>query len=252
MAKVAAEGPVSAAVCSVLATVCWGGSATCETLRAGGVGDGTAAAGRGLAVARTGTVCGLASCDWTVGTHGGAGAAVGLCRLGTLPGDRAGLVGDGVALLVADGLGDGVTLRVGDGVGVGVGEADGLGEVVAVAVPEGAGDGSVLGVALGTADGDGVDGDGAVAGADGEILGAGDAPAGDDHARAAAAAATRTPRTAVRAPTNIRPPSAWLPGHSVEAMTKLHILLEHRRGHHMSQRSWTGALSPPGTQAWHS
>jgi hypothetical protein len=130
-----------------------------------------------------------------------------------LAGDRVGLVGDGVALLVADGVGDGVTLRVADGVGDGVAicVADGVGDGVAVGrgtavgVTEGAGDGSALGVVLGLADGDE-----AVAEADSEGLSSGDALAG----LAPAAPAMMTPRTtstAVRAPINIRPLSAWLP-----------------------------------------
>jgi hypothetical protein len=222
---VAAEGPVSAAVCSVLAALRAGGSATCETLAAGELAEGTAAgrlaeetaAGRGLAAACAEAACGPAIWDWTVGTHGGAGVAVGLDRLGPLLGDRvglvgdgAGLLGDGVALLVADGVGDGVALLVADGVGdgVAVGVADGISDGVALGVPEGAGDGSALGVVLGLADGDGV-----VAEADSEGLGSSDALAGDEPARIAAPPAMITPRTArtaARAPTNIRPPR---PGH---------------------------------------
>jgi hypothetical protein len=117
--------------------------------------------------------------------------AVGLGRLGRLPGDRLGLGRDGVAVLVADGFGDGVAVLV----------ADGFGDGVVVGVAEGAGDGSALGVALGVADGDE-----AVAEADGDGLGAADALTG----RMTAAPAARRPttaRTAVRAPTNIRPPS---------------------------------------------
>jgi hypothetical protein len=224
---VAAEGPVFAAVRSVLAALRAGGSASCEALAPEGLADGTAA-GRGLAAAWPEAACGTAIWDWTVGTHGTAGVAVGLGRLGALPGDRvgvaddgagllgdrAGLVGDGVALMVADGVGDGVTLTVPDGVGDGVADAvaDGTGDAVAVGdpegaggVPEGEGDGSALGAALGMPDGDG-----AVAGAEGEVLGPDDALAGA-AAAAPAMMTPRTARTAVRAPTNIGPLSTWPP-----------------------------------------
>jgi hypothetical protein len=223
---VAADGPVFAAVCSVLAALRAGGPASCEALALEGLADGTAA-GRVLAVACTEATCGTVIWDWTVGTHGTAGVAVGLGRLGALPGDpvgsagdgagllgdRAGLVGDGVALPVADGVGDGVTLPVPDGVGDGVADAvaDGADDGVAVGVPEGvggvpegAGDGSALGAAPGMPDGDG-----AVAGAEGEVLGPDDALAGA-AAAAPAMMTPRTARTAVRAPTNIGPPA---PGH---------------------------------------
>ncbi|HTX82633.1 MAG TPA: hypothetical protein VME44_10665 [Streptosporangiaceae bacterium] len=97
-------------------------------------------------------------------------------------------------LLVADGFGDGF----GDGVALLV--ADGVGDGVPLGVAEGVGAGSALGEALGVADGDE-----AVAEADGEGLGSADALIG----RMMAAPAVRTPttaRTAVRAPTSIRPP----------------------------------------------
>ena len=227
----AAEGPVSAAACSVLAALRGGGSASCETLAAGRKADGTAA-GRGLAVARTDAACRPASWGWTVGTHGSAGVAVGLDPLGLLPGDRAGLVGDGagrcgdraglvgdgVALLVADGVGEGIALVVADGVGDGVvvDVADGVGDAVAVGVPDGAGDGSALGVVVEVADGVG---DGVIAEADSEGLGTGDALAGA-AAAAPAMMTPRTARTAVRAPTNISPPGAWRPRHTMQAITK--------------------------------
>lgn len=156
--------------------------------------------------------------DWTDGIHGNAGAAVGLGRLGPVSGG-AGLVGRGVGLLDADGLGDGVALLVADGVGDGVvvgvadRDGDGVGDAVAVGVPDGEGDGSALGVALGPAVGDW-----AVGEADDEGLGSADALAG--RMKAPAMMTPRTARTAVRTPTNIRTPSARLPGHTAEAMTK--------------------------------
>ena len=130
--------------------------------------------------------------------------AVGRGRLGRLPGDRLGLGRDGLAVLVADGLGDGVAVLV----------ADGFGDGVAVGVAEEAGEGSALGVELGVADGDE-----AVAEADGEGLGSAIALTG----RMTAAPAARRPttaRTAVRAPTSIRPPSLPTPGQTIQAMTK--------------------------------
>ena len=93
----------------------------------------------------------------------------GVGRPEALRGGLACLVGDRVALGVADGVGDGV----GDGVAVGV--AEGAGDGVALGVAEGTGGGVALGVAVGAADGEG--------------LGAGDALAGTMRATVAAVTA---------------------------------------------------------------
>jgi hypothetical protein len=162
-----------------------------------------------------------------------ASVAVGLGRLGRLPGDRLGLGREGAALLVGDGFGEGDALLVGDGFGegdallVGDGVVLSVGDGVAVGVSEVVGDGSALGVALGTADGDEAAGE-----ADGEGLGSADALAG----RMRAAPAIRTPttaRAAVRAPTSIRPPKASYPDRQHEQGLNGCILLERRKQHHI-------------------
>jgi hypothetical protein len=148
--------------------------------------------------------------------------AVGLGRLGRLPGDGTALFvadgfGFGLALFVADGFGFGLALLVADGFGDGVAlpVADG----VAVGVADGVGVGSAVGVAVGVADAV------AVGEADGEGLGAADALTG----RMRAPPAVRTPttvRTAVRAPTSIGRSKASYPDRQYEQGLNGPILLE--------------------------
>jgi hypothetical protein len=210
-AKAPDEGPMPAAVCTVLATLRSGGSTSCGSLAAVGLADG-AACGRRLAAACREGLRTPGSGDLAVGIHGRAGVAVGFGRLGALLGDPAGFLGGlagflggGAALLVADGFGEGAFLvEVGVGDGVAIGVVDGVGDAVSVGVSDGAGDGSVLGAVLGL-----TDADGAVDEADGEGLSSGDALAcPTEIARAAAPAVTvpRTTRTAVRAASNMGPP----------------------------------------------
>jgi hypothetical protein len=152
-----------------------------------------------------------------------------------------------VAVLVADGVGDGVAVGVSDGVGDGeavdVPEGSGDGSAVGVAVGMADGDGEAAesdGARLGS--GDALAGRmkaivrAVIAGADCTLVAgpagtAADAadvsiPSPNETAIAAAAPAAMTLRTVrarrfaprsrrLRAPTNIHPPKAWPPGHTM-------------------------------------
>lgn len=127
--------------------------------------EGTASGGLLLerACARDGATS-TATGTWAGYTGDGSwGAMTGEGELVELPDGAGCLVGDGLALGVADGVGDGSVVGVADGVGVGV----------PVGVADAVGDGVVVGAAVGVADGAGTADE-----SDGEGLGAGVAVAG--------------------------------------------------------------------------
>jgi hypothetical protein len=154
-------------------------------LAAGAVAEGTAIGGvlLGLAGAReAATSAGMDTWAGYAG-DGSSGVMTGEGELVVLPDGAGCLVGDGLALGVADGVGEGLA----------VGVADGVGDGVLVGVADGVGDGVLVGVAVGVADDEGV-----ADASDGEGLGVGVAVAG--KMTATVEAVTTWPGTLAKAP----------------------------------------------------
>jgi hypothetical protein len=163
-AKSVSEEPAFAAAALVLAASGRGGSASWDAMAADAVAEATASGGSLLTreCARGATSTATGTWPGTTG-DGSWGVMTGEGELVELPDGAGRLVGDGLALGVADGVGDGSVVGVADGVGVGV----------PVGVADAVGAGVVVGAAVGVADGAG-----AADESEGEGLGAGVAVAG--------------------------------------------------------------------------